>query len=165
MSDDDETTPADDQDAPVEAEASTDEAGVDEAATSTEETAEPTKAEPAKAEPKAGGTERKVTRRTVVSRRVTPKGGEKASSSGPSSKARDARKTETVVTRTPPPSQQTYPKGPSPWWVPTLMFALLIIGALVIMLNYMVGDTASNTRLVIGLAFILGGIITATQYR
>ena len=47
----------------------------------------------------------------------------------------------------------------------TLMFGLLIIGALIIMANYMVGDSASNTRLVIGLAFILGGIITATQYR
>ena len=95
---------------------------------------------------------------------MTPKGGgTQAPASG--SKARDARKTETVVTRTPPPSQQSYPKGPSPWWVPTLMFGLLIIGALIIMANYMVGDSASNTRLVIGLAFILGGIITATQYR
>ena len=162
MSDDDETTPPDDQDGTVEAEAAIDEAtdrGVDEAGTASSKD-EGSDA----AKPKAGGSERKVTRRTVVSRRVTPKGGAPAEPTSPS-KARDARKTETVVTRTPPPSQQTYPKGPSPWWVPTLMFGLLIIGALIIMANYMVGDSASNTRLVIGLAFILGGIVTATQYR
>ena len=55
---------------------------------------------------------------------------------------------------------------PSPWWVPAIMWALLAIGVLVIMLNYMgvFGDPA-NIRLVIGLACILGGIITATQYR
>jgi hypothetical protein len=46
------------------------------------------------------------------------------------------------------------------------MFGLLIIGALIIMSNYMgVFGDASNVRLVIGLGFILGGIVTATQYR
>jgi hypothetical protein len=55
---------------------------------------------------------------------------------------------------------------PSPWWVPAIMFGLIIVGALVIMLNYMgaFGDP-ENYRLLIGLAFILGGIVAATQYR
>lgn len=107
----------------------------------------------------------KAARRTVTSRRVTPKGGSKAEPAAPDSKARDARKTEKVVSRTPPPSTKpAYGTLPSPWWVPALMFTLLILGALVIIGNYMVGDSASNTYLVIGLGLILGGIITATQY-
>jgi hypothetical protein len=114
-----------------------------------------------------------VARRTVQSRRVTPKGGpaaaKKAGDAAPvsTSKARDAKKTASVVTKAPtvaPP--QVYAKGPSPWWVPAIMFGLLIIGALIIMSNYMgVFGDASNVRLVIGLGFILGGIVTATQYR
>jgi hypothetical protein len=113
--------------------------------------------------------ERKVERRVVTSRRVTPKAGakpEKADAPVASSKARDAKKTEAVVSRTPPVTQPTYAKGPSPWWVPALMFGLIIVGALVIMLNYMGAfGEPDNIRLVIGLALILGGIITATQYR
>src|SRR5256885_1802836 len=53
----------------------------------------------------------------------------------------------------------------SPMWVPILMFALLGIGTLVILINYT--DTlwgTSNWYLLAGLASILGGIITATQY-
>ena len=54
----------------------------------------------------------------------------------------------------------------SPPWVPVLMFGLLVLGALVIILNYvnlLPGDT-SNWYLLLGLGLILGGIITATQY-
>jgi len=54
----------------------------------------------------------------------------------------------------------------SPRWVPVVMFGLLGLGMLVIFFNYIgfpFGD-ASNWRLIIGLALILGGIITATQY-
>jgi hypothetical protein len=72
-----------------------------------------------------------------------------------------------VVTKAPAVTpQQVYAKGPSPWWVPAIMFGLLIVGALIIMSNYMgVFGDASNIRLVLGLGFILGGIVTATQYR
>ena len=118
--------------------------------------------------------ERKVERRVVTSRRVTPKAGAKpaaAAKDAPpaaSSKARDAKKTEQILARTPAQAQaqQALAKGPSPWWVPAIMFGLIIIGGLVIMLNYMgaFGDP-ENMRLVIGLGFILGGIIAATQYR
>lgn len=125
-------------------------------------------AEPPDAKAKADAVvaERKVERRTVTSRRVTPKAGAKVEATS-GSKARDAKKTESVAARPAPvPQTGSYARGPSPWWVPAIMFGLLILGALVIMTNYMgVFGDASNTRLVIGLVFILGGIVTATQYR
>ncbi|CAN5558884.1 hypothetical protein BH20ACT2_BH20ACT2_20980 [soil metagenome] len=55
----------------------------------------------------------------------------------------------------------------SPWWVPALMFGLLGVGVVVIFCNYvglLPGGEASNTYLLVGLGFILAGIITATQY-
>ncbi len=54
----------------------------------------------------------------------------------------------------------------SPRWVPIVMFGLLGLGLLIIFCNYLgvlPGDT-KNSYLLIGLASILGGIITATQY-
>ncbi|MGH9183689.1 MAG: cell division protein CrgA [Acidimicrobiales bacterium] len=54
----------------------------------------------------------------------------------------------------------------SPRWVPVLMFVLLLGGAGLIILNYLnllPGD-ADNTYLLVGLALITGGFITATQY-
>jgi LPXTG-motif cell wall-anchored protein len=64
----------------------------------------------------------------------------------------------------------------SPPWVPVLMFTLLGVGLVLIFLNYLgllpalwwenTGDSdTSNWWLLIGLASILGGIVTATQYR
>ena len=57
-------------------------------------------------------------------------------------------------------------RDPSPMWVPVLMFSLLGGGIAVILLNYVgsIWDT-SNAILLLGLGMILGGIITATQYR
>lgn len=109
--------------------------------------------------------ERSVTRRTVTSKRVTPKGGPGAAPAGPKKGAKASGDVDTSPRYT-PPARGAYAQGPSPVWVPILMFALLILGALVIMSNYMgvFGDPA-NIRLVIGLVFILGGIVTATQYR
>ena len=110
-----------------------------------------------------------VVRKKVTSKRVSPKGsaqGVKASSSSPSSKAKAPGDHDFSYSKRYTPPKATYAPGPSPWWVPALMFGLLIVGALVIMLNYMgVFGPADNLRLVIGLVFILGGIITATQYR
>jgi len=56
---------------------------------------------------------------------------------------------------------------PSAAWVPILMFALLGMGTVVILANYTVGilGMPSNWYLLGGLAMVLGGIITATQYR
>jgi hypothetical protein len=61
-------------------------------------------------------------------------------------------------------------KGPSPRWVPILMFGLWGLGLLVIVLNYMgvlpgSSDGGNGWYLVTGLAAILGGIMVATQYR
>ena len=47
------------------------------------------------------------------------------------------------------------------------MFTLLALGLVIIFLNYLgvlPGET-KNSYLLIGLGFILGGIMTATQYR
>lgn len=122
------------------------------------------------AKPGAKATDAKVVaRRTVTSKRVTPKGGQpakKAASNKGNPKTAAEAEAEAAALRARLPSQGAYAKGPSPMWVPILMFGLLIVGALVIMGNYMgVFGTAENIRLVIGLAFILGGIVTATQYR
>ncbi len=138
-------------------------------ATTEAATSEPAKPEPAKPE---------VVRKKVVSKRVTPKGGAQgvSTTSSGAKKGSTAARTHSAAAEhgdeedryskryTPPTAK--YAPGPSPWWVPAIMFGLLIVGALVIMLNYMsVFGEPANIRLVIGLAFILGGIITATQYR
>lgn len=54
----------------------------------------------------------------------------------------------------------------SPMWVPVVMFGCLGLGVLIIVLNYLnllPGD-ASNGYLLVGLALITVGFITATQY-
>ena len=57
--------------------------------------------------------------------------------------------------------------GPSPMWVPVVMFGLLIAGLAMILLNYTVEilGMPSNWYLLGGLGLVLGGIIAATQYR
>ncbi len=54
----------------------------------------------------------------------------------------------------------------SPVWVAVLLFGLLGLGVATIVVNYLgvLWDT-SNLILLLGLGFVLGGIITATQYR
>lgn len=112
-----------------------------------------------------------VARKKVVSKRVTPKGGGRPTASTATNrtvkkKSDDDEEISFSSGRYTPPSSAPGAQLPSPWWVPALMFGLLILGALVIMLNYMgVFGDAENYRLIIGLALILGGIITATQYR
>ncbi len=66
---------------------------------------------------------------------------------------------------TPPDPEGT--NGPSPTWVPILMFALLGIGVVVIITNYLgvLPGAPDNWWLIGGLGLVLGGIVTATQYR
>ena len=88
----------------------------------------------------------KPQKRRVEGGRVTPKG-------GPSGSRYQA----------PNPSGS----DSSPKWVPVLMFFLLGLGMVIIFFNYVAwlpGGT-NNIYLMVGLASILGGIITATQYR
>lgn len=98
---------------------------------------------------------RASSRRTSKGGRTTPKG--TGSSVGRPSSATDSGR------YTPPiPKEQKV----SPLWVPVLMFALLGLGVLVIILNYvdlLPGD-ASNGYLLLGLLLITGGFITATNY-
>jgi hypothetical protein len=61
-------------------------------------------------------------------------------------------------------------RGPSPRWVPVLMFGLWGIGLLMIILNYMgvlpgSAHGGNGWYLVGGLTAILAGIMVATQYR
>ena len=93
----------------------------------------------------------KPEKRRIEGGRVTPKGGTSATPS---------------ARYTPPVTRKQ--DMPSPMWVPVLMFALLGLGILVIVLNYvslLPGGEVNNWYLVMGLVLILGGIITATQFR
>ncbi len=91
-------------------------------------------------------------KRKVKGGRVTPKGG--------GASARPAASTR----YTPPVPHEL---KVSPPWVPVLMFALLGLGLAVIFLNYLgvLPGGTKNTYLLVGLGGILGGIMTATQYR
>src|SRR4051812_30825960 len=92
----------------------------------------------------------------------TAKGATPGSTSSRVTKA--GSRAESSARYTPPTAADL--KAPSRLWVPLLMFAMLGIGTLLIILNY-VGALGgvNNTWLVVGLGFILAGIITATQYR
>ncbi len=94
-------------------------------------------------------------RRVQGGGRTTPKGG------GASRPARTAEPLQSARYTPPIPRDVKV----SPLWVPILMFVLLGVGTLVILVNYTgaVWDT-SNWVLLGGLAAILAGIITATQY-
>lgn len=89
--------------------------------------------------------------------RTTPRGGRTTSRSA------TGRPSEPQGRYTPPiPREQKV----SPPWVPVLMFVLLGLGVAVIFLNYvnlLPGD-ASNGYLLLGLAFITGGFVVATNY-
>jgi len=55
----------------------------------------------------------------------------------------------------------------SPRWVPVVMLALLGLGALVILLNYLdvLPGGAKNIYLLVGLLSITAGFVTATRWR
>ena len=83
------------------------------------------------------------------------------------------KKVPAPTRRTTPPASARYtPPIPrsekvSPLWVPILMFACLGIGMLTIILNYvnvLPGKDPSNAYLMIGLALITVGFVTATKY-
>ena len=86
--------------------------------------------------------------------RVTPKGG---------GSTRTAQAPPASARYTPPiPRSQKV----SPRWVPVLMFALLGLGVLLILTNYLgvLPGGAKNSYLLTGLGLITGGFITATRY-
>ena len=104
--------------------------------------------------------------------RVTPKGTRPgqlptaAATPGASSSDSSVRRAAEASSRYTPPVPKAFSESPK--WVPILMFALLILGALVIFLNYLallLPGATNNWYLIVGLVLILGGIVTATQYR
>ena len=54
----------------------------------------------------------------------------------------------------------------SPWWVPALMVAFFLGGVLIILLNYLslLGGSANNVYLFVGLGLIVAGFITSTRW-
>ncbi|MEX2293101.1 MAG: cell division protein CrgA [Acidimicrobiales bacterium] len=92
-------------------------------------------------------------KRKVQGGRVTPKGGHQ----NPDRPEASSRYT--------PPIPQSFKVSPT--WVPILMFALLGLGLVIIFCNYLgvLPGGTKNSYLLVGLGAILGGIMTATQYR
>ncbi|MYH73107.1 MAG: cell division protein CrgA [Acidimicrobiia bacterium] len=88
----------------------------------------------------------KPTKRRVQGGRVTPRG---------------TRPENEAAPRVPVSAEKI-----SPIWVPVLMIALLVLGAIMIVLNYVAllpGDT-SNWYLLGGLGLLLAGMLVATQW-
>lgn len=120
---------------------------------------------------------RKVTREpTAADDKDAAKAAATAGDSGDAGDAKTSKRTSKRVTPKSTPAASTrytpptahYEDLPSPTWVPVLMFALFALGMLTIFLNYvaiLLPGSTSNWYLLLGLGFILGGIITATQYR
>ena len=100
--------------------------------------------------------------------RVTPKGGAKAGSGGEHKlhmpHLSHHEPAVPASSRYTPPVPQ-YQKHSAPW-VPYVMFALLGIGALVILFYYLgfVPGGRNNWYLAVGLTGVLGGLYTATKY-
>ena len=100
---------------------------------------------------------------------MTPKGGTPAAV--PTAGTTRARHGNEPAHATTPSSRYTPPTPKelkhSPPWLPVLMFALLAVGVLIIIFNYLelLPGATTNWYLLVGLAAILGGIVVATQYR
>ena len=107
----------------------------------------------------------------AASRRTTPGTTGRVTPKGTGAKAADAGGRSTAGQSAPASGRYTPPVRRevkvSPRWVPVLMFALLGIGVAVIILNYLgvLPGGSDNKYLLLGLAAITGGFITATQYR
>jgi len=74
------------------------------------------------------------------------------------------KKAATTGRYTPPIPRK---KKVSPPWVPALMFSCLLVGLVVIVVNYLgvLPGGTQNLYLLIGLGLITLGFLTATQYR
>lgn len=104
-----------------------------------------------------------MTRRRTGPGRITPKGTRPEDRKGGGDVPADDD--GTPIGRVDPAVRPA--KGPSPMWVPILMLTLLAIGGLLIVFNYVgwVPGGTDNIWLGVGLVFIFGGTVTATQWR
>lgn len=95
-----------------------------------------------------------------TSGRVTPKGTRPGEASSLASAARSNSDAAPSSRYTPPTARSLVE---SPPWVPILMAVLLGLGALTILLRYIVWQD-SNLPVLFGLVFMLGGLYTATKW-
>jgi Cell division protein CrgA len=89
----------------------------------------------------------------------------KATSSSKATKGKSKTPTKAPSKRyTPPPPKA---RAASPQWVPVTMFALLVCGAAIVILNYLgvLPGEQQNRYLFLGLGEITAGFIFATRYR
>jgi hypothetical protein len=79
-------------------------------------------------------------------------------------KGQSGRVTPKAGRYTPPVPKQV---KVSPVWVPVLMGTFLLLGGLIILLNYVnvLPGSVTNWYLLAGLALITAGFVTATQWR
>ena len=94
--------------------------------------------------------------------RTTPAGTKPGDKVASPAKAARASTSVGASSRYTPPVPQSAKESPP--WVPVLMLALFVLGAIAIMLRYLVFPD-SNIPLVIGLVCLLGGLFTATKWR
>ena len=93
--------------------------------------------------------------------RVTPAGTRPGTAPAARASA-DRASTVSASSRYTPPVPQSAKESPP--WLPVLMLTLFAVGALAIMLRYLVW-TDSNIPMLVGLACLLGGLYTATKWR
>jgi hypothetical protein len=93
--------------------------------------------------------------------RVTPAGTRPGSAPA---RAGDGERSAAIgaSSRYTPPVPQSAKQSPA--WVPVLMLTLFIVGAIAIMLRYLVWDS-SNIPMIVGLVCLLGGLYVATKWR
>jgi hypothetical protein len=103
--------------------------------------------------------------------RTTPKaadvqaGGGTAKRLSGRKKTKPGRTTERKSGRYTPPVPRA--KKVSPRWVPVIMLTSLVLGVIVVVINYLgvLPGGASNWYLLLGLGLIAAGFVIATQYR
>ena len=114
---------------------------------------------------RAPGTTGRVTPKGTAPRGATAKGATARGATTAAAGQSPAGRVAPASGRYTPPAVRS--QKVSPRWVPVLMFALLGLGVLTIILNYLgvLPGSSDNRYLLAGLAAITGGFVTATQYR
>jgi hypothetical protein len=94
--------------------------------------------------------------------RVTPAGTRPGAPPPAAARETSERSAVGASSRYTPPVPQSAKESPP--WVPILMLVLFAVGALAIMLRYLVFPD-DNWPMIVGLVCLLGGLYTATKWR
>jgi len=96
-------------------------------------------------------------------KKKSTKGGTRAPTKSAKGKAKAPVKAPSKRYTPPPPKA----RAASPQWVPVTMFALLVCGAAIVILNYLgvLPGEQQNRYLFLGLGEITAGFVFATRYR